>query len=152
MKRMKKALIVVGVLLLAVFVTTAIQVEDWSRDLSTNFAATSAESDDPLLRTLVLSASPEAVAEAIEAFSTDTSLWNVEKKEEQNGGYLLTMTHSTRVIGFIDDVQVFIEPLDDGAQVDLSSQSRVGKGDLGQNPRNIREITSMLLKSFEKQE
>ncbi len=49
--------------------------------------------------------------------------------------------HATRVFGFIDDVTVTIEPATEFVtRVNVKSASRVGKGDLGQNARNIEEF------------
>ena len=33
-----------------------------------------------------------------------------------------------------------VTPAPDGARLELASASRVGEGDLGQNPRNIKEL------------
>jgi uncharacterized protein (DUF1499 family) len=39
-----------------------------------------------------------------------------------------------------DDIRVQIEPAAEGTRLSAESRSRVGKGDLGQNPRNLREL------------
>jgi uncharacterized protein (DUF1499 family) len=44
----------------------------------------------------------------------------------------------TRVLRFVDDVRVRIESADTGTIVKARSASRVGRGDFGQNARNIR--------------
>ena len=44
-------------------------------------------------------------------------------------------------LGFIDDVLIRVEPVTDFAtQIQVRSTSRVGKGDFGQNARNIEEL------------
>jgi uncharacterized protein (DUF1499 family) len=43
-------------------------------------------------------------------------------------------------LGFPDDVRVTISPQAGGARIEVSSASRIGRGDLGQNPRNIKEV------------
>lgn len=62
---------------------------------------------------------------------------------------LVSAEESTRVIeaerttrmGFVDDVRIEIGPVTEFvAQVHMRSASRVGKGDLGQNARNIDEF------------
>ena len=46
----------------------------------------------------------------------------------------------TRLFGFEDDVTARVCPDPDGARLELTSASRLGKGDLGQNPRNLAEL------------
>ncbi len=46
----------------------------------------------------------------------------------------------TRLFGFEDDVTARVCPDPDGARLGLTSASRLGKGDLGQNPRNLTEL------------
>ncbi|MFM9066415.1 MAG: DUF1499 domain-containing protein [Planctomycetota bacterium] len=73
---------------------------------------------------------------------------------------VIRLTRSTKLFRFVDDVTVRIEPLtpdstdaaaapdrqQESPQVRLQaeSKSRVGRGDLGQNPRNIRELLDSL--------
>jgi uncharacterized protein (DUF1499 family) len=47
---------------------------------------------------------------------------------------------TTRLLRFRDDVTARVSLAPDGARLELTSVSRVGKGDLGQNPRNIKEL------------
>ncbi len=44
----------------------------------------------------------------------------------------------TRLFRFIDDVSIQVQGKDNGSVVHVESASRIGKGDLGQNARNIR--------------
>jgi uncharacterized protein (DUF1499 family) len=53
---------------------------------------------------------------------------------------VLHFVRRTRVLRFADDVRVRFHIGADGVRVDAESRSRVGKGDLGQNRRNIREL------------
>ena len=46
----------------------------------------------------------------------------------------------TRLFRFADDVTARVAPYPDGARLELTSASRLGKGDLGQNPRNLTEL------------
>ena len=52
--------------------------------------------------------------------------------------------HTTRLLGFEDDVTVTVEAHGAGSLVNMRSRSRVGRGDFGQNARNIRELQSAL--------
>ena len=53
------------------------------------------------------------------------------------------LTRTTAILRFVDDIEVTIEENPDagGSVVSATSRSRVGKGDLGQNPRNLIELT-----------
>lgn len=126
---------------LAIAVALILQIDDWSRDLSTNRAATSADADDPTLRSLVLDTSIDDVRDAIARFAERTPAWAMAKANADNQ---IALTRTTRLFGFVDDVIVTLQSTDAGTQVDVVSQSRVGKGDLGQNPRNIRELLRTL--------
>jgi uncharacterized protein (DUF1499 family) len=52
----------------------------------------------------------------------------------------LRLTRRTRLVGFVDDVTVTVEPAGSGSTLHAASRSRVGVGDLGQNRRNILEL------------
>jgi uncharacterized protein (DUF1499 family) len=61
--------------------------------------------------------------------SSDPSQWRIEAERE------------TQVFGFVDDVTITIEPVTEFVtRVHVRSASRVGKGDFGQNARNIEEF------------
>ena len=62
--------------------------------------------------------------------------WRVESESAGE----LKLSRRTRVIGFVDDVTVTLKPAGPGTMIHAASQSRVGKGDLGQNRRNILEL------------
>jgi uncharacterized protein (DUF1499 family) len=47
---------------------------------------------------------------------------------------------------------MFIQLMEGGCRIDVASQSRVGTADFGQNPRNIRELTSWLREHLEVRE
>lgn len=114
------------------------------RGLTTNTAAISADADDPGLRPVELGYSPNEAADRIEAWAKSQSIWNVESKEALPEAVTMHLTRTTRVFRFVDDVNVTIESSDGGSVVTATSQSRVGKGDLGQNPRNLKELIAVL--------
>jgi len=68
--------------------------------------------------------------------------WGVVSYDERNGEIRVEAT--TRVLRFVDDITIHVEPNDEGARVHVRSASRVGKGDFGQNARNIRAFLSEL--------
>lgn len=60
---------------------------------------------------------------------------------EDTASYLLEAERETNVFGFIDDVTIRVEPVTEFVtRVHVKSTSRVGKGDFGQNARNIEEF------------
>lgn len=64
--------------------------------------------------------------------------WRVEAVETAEG--VLRATRRTRLWRFVDEVTIRLEPIATGTRVHARSQSRVGKGDFGQNRRNLREL------------
>lgn len=148
LRKWRIMLIATILVVLAIVISLVMQVDDWSRDLSTNRAVTSLDSPDPTLRSLELKASPDAIKAAISHFVEQSSIWelNPAPKNEQAAVALL---RTTRLFRFVDDIEVFLQETDGGTQVDVHSESRVGKGDLGQNPRNIRELLAALKAELE---
>ncbi|SMP50894.1 Protein of unknown function [Neorhodopirellula lusitana] len=78
--------------------------------------------------------------------------------QQANSLRRLHLTRTTPLFRFVDDIWVDVLPLDDsdsrsdsdsGTQVlvNARSQSRVGKGDLGQNPRNLKALRDGMLAS-----
>ncbi len=149
-KKLKILAIAAGSALLAVIVALVCRVDDWGRDLSTNSAETSPDAEDPTLRTLKLPAAPNEVAAAIADWAGRENAWVLKEiTNEQEQGLVVALIHTTRWLGFQDDVRVVLAPsetgkAETGTTVDVTSQSRIGKGDLGQNPRNIRELLRAL--------
>jgi uncharacterized protein (DUF1499 family) len=64
--------------------------------------------------------------------------WRVEGVDE--AARVVRATRRTRLWKFVDDVTVRLEPAAGGTRLHARSQSRVGKGDLGQNRRNLLEL------------
>lgn len=144
-------IVLVGVL--AILISAALQVDDWSRDLSTNRAATSADTSDKTLRTLKLPATIEQVREAIDRFVEQQTNWSLSKttvddENDNENQVLIVLVRTSRLFRFADDVEVTLQTGLEGTLVDAVSQSRVGKGDLGQNPRNLRKLLDTLRDAF----
>lgn len=69
--------------------------------------------------------------------------WTLVEASEADGR--IEATAETRWVRFKDDVVVRIVALPDGqTQVDVRSKSRVGRGDMGQNARRVREFLAAL--------
>ncbi|MDQ3387268.1 MAG: DUF1499 domain-containing protein [Actinomycetota bacterium] len=62
--------------------------------------------------------------------------WEIESRNVDN----IEATRKTAIFRFTDDVTVVVEAHGDGSRAVISSSSRVGKGDLGQNPRNVEAL------------
>jgi uncharacterized protein (DUF1499 family) len=79
----------------------------------------------------------EALAR-VEAAVRGLPRWQVESVDRDSG--VLRATRRTRLWRFVDDVTVRVEAAPGGSRVHARSQSRVGKGDFGQNRRNLLEL------------
>jgi uncharacterized protein (DUF1499 family) len=80
----------------------------------------------------------DAAARAVESLPN----WSLSAREESG----LRAVRATSLLRFKDDVELKAEPDEDAARtrIELTSASRMGKGDLGQNPRNLRELLDAL--------
>ena len=81
-------------------------------------------------------ADPEEITATVERAIEELSRWSLESSA--NGE--LHATRRTGLFRFIDDVTVQVVGGSYGSEVYFESASRVGKGDLGQNPRNLAEL------------
>jgi len=118
-----------------------LQIEDWHRDLTTNFAATDAQSRDERLRPIRSSLPPETLADRVIEAMQPRANWKLESRTCHGQRVELHFIRTTPWLRFKDDIHVQIEPDPSGGSVLIAnSRSRIGKGDLGQNPRNLREL------------
>jgi uncharacterized protein (DUF1499 family) len=131
----------VVLLVLAALIGALIQVENWSRDFTTNSAATDESSPDPRQRPIESARPPAELAEVVVAAATKLPRWNLNERIDSDNQVELHFIRSTALWRFKDDIRVRLEPTDTGgSRLTAESRSRVGKGDLGQNPRNLREL------------
>lgn len=148
-KRMTYAILIV---LLAVLALAANQIDDWSRDLTTNVAETSEDAEDPLMRSLVLDTDFDSIESVVEKHVSLHPQWDiVGVNKEMPERRLIILTRTTRWLQFVDDVLVDLTTNNEQTHIQIHSQSRVGKGDLGQNPRNIRELNAALRVALERE-
>lgn len=133
---------ILALLIVAPIVVLSIYVDDWSRDLSTNHAETTQSHSNPLLHPLTVSGdrteATKYVTDAIVQFEN----WNIASITTEGRRTIINATRTTPLFKFTDDIRVYLNEVDDGVQITATSQSRIGKGDLGQNPRNIAELMS----------
>lgn len=98
----------------------------------------------PGIRPLLLPSPPPAVF--AHALATARSMgWTIVAADSSAGRIEATAT--TRWFGFKDDVVVRVRPEGTGSRVDVRSESRVGKSDLGTNAHRIRAYLACLAKS-----
>lgn len=135
------AVLVLGAVLI---VSLGLTVDDWSRDLSTNHATTLEGHADPGLRPLWLVETPEQIAVRLEQVVGKLPRWKVESRADTPDGVDYHLVRTTLLWKFADDVRVSIRREGNRSVVRAESRSRVGKGDLGQNPRNLRELLDTL--------
>lgn len=79
---------------------------------------------------------PDELARAIESAVEKLPSWTLEGSQDGT----IHAVRRTRIFRFKDDVTVRISERDAGSEATFESASRVGKGDLGQNPRNLQQL------------
>jgi uncharacterized protein (DUF1499 family) len=126
--------------ILAAGVVLVTHVEDWSRDLAINYAATSDDAKDERLRTLEVPLRPADLAALVTKSAQSLPRWELAEQNQAGDVILFHFVRTTGLVGYKDDIRVRIEPAGEGSRLSAESRSRVGKGDLGQNPRNLREL------------
>jgi uncharacterized protein (DUF1499 family) len=139
-----------GLTILLFAVNLVWTIDDWSRDLTTNFAATSEDAKMPELHPIHSTKSAEQLQEIVIAVAKELPRWELVEQKESAGSMQLHFVRTTMLMRFKDDIRVTIAPADgDGSLLTAESQSRVGKGDLGQNPRNLLELLAGVRKRLE---
>jgi uncharacterized protein (DUF1499 family) len=104
--------------------------------LTRNIAETSANAEDPRLRTRLYSLSRETVWITVQQLAGTQPGWTVMKVDPVEG--TLEVESQTRLLKFVDDVTFRVRPASgQRISVDMRSRSRVGKADFGTNARRI---------------
>lgn len=107
------------------------------RGLTKNRAETHPDADDRRLRGRTYAIPFERVwRAALELADGGLSRWKVVEADDEEG--TIHAESTTLVFRFVDDIHIEIG-LDENAQtrLDVRASSRVGKADLGRNPRTI---------------
>ncbi|KLU01770.1 hypothetical protein RISK_006269 [Rhodopirellula islandica] len=144
--------VIAGVVTLAIVARVVTLVDDWGRDWTNNHAKWDDSATDPGKRPLRL---PKPIAEVrrdLETWVESEPIWQVESIADDSVDapvagqtQVIHLTRRTKWLRFVDDVHVQlteeVSPTGEVVtRVDAESQSRVGKGDLGQNPRNLQHL------------
>ncbi|AHY46318.1 Protein of unknown function (DUF1499) [Rubrobacter radiotolerans] len=88
---------------------------------------------------------PEQLEGALLAAVERLPRWSFKKGIVSGEDSGLRFVRRTRVFGFKDDVTARVTALGtEGSRLEARSASRVGKSDLGQNPRNLKELLRAL--------
>lgn len=100
-----------------------------------NDVATGQTPQYPEIQPQVLRYSPDLVLERAAETIESLPRWRVVEVDREERR--VTAERTSRLFNFVDDVTVWVEPSGAGSIVNVRSHSRVGRGDLGQNARNI---------------
>ncbi|TWT80004.1 hypothetical protein CA13_14160 [Planctomycetes bacterium CA13] len=134
------ALVIVAVSIVALF----IRIDNWSRDFSTNYAKLDPAARDMNLRPMTFTDPLDVVIEKIEKWVQSQPHWEVVEKTASESSAQLHLTRTTSLMRYTDDIHVDLTAQGGGTWMEAESKSRVGKGDLGQNPRNLKELLAAL--------
>jgi uncharacterized protein (DUF1499 family) len=129
---------IVVVALLALFLFG--YIDDWSRDFTRNNAGISPDAAEVALRPLASMLSTEDVVEAVRRAAGRIRTWEHIGQAEEGNITLVLFVRTSRIWRFKDDIIIIIEDLGSERMVSGKSASRIGFGDLGQNPRNLRRF------------
>ncbi len=123
------------------------RIDNWKRDLTTNHARLSDDASDERLRPPLVKGTPTEVADRIARWIGQQGRWKLVRQQRIKQGVDMNLTRTTSIMRFTDDVDVYLRAEGDSTRVQAQSQSRVGKGDLGQNPRNLKELVGNLMQA-----
>lgn len=100
----------------------------------------------PDLQPLAVAIPPARVFEAALTVVRTLPHWTVVKADPAAG--LIEAEARMPLWRFVDDVTIRVVPREGGTRVSVRSASRVGRGDLGQNARNIRAFLGGLRRAL----
>ncbi|MEZ5345130.1 MAG: DUF1499 domain-containing protein [Pyrinomonadaceae bacterium] len=113
-----------------------------------NIAQTSADGGEKGLKTRFyktdLNTAVKAVSDVVPTLSTYGSGWKLVGTNLGKGDAASTIKAEVPVVVFTDDLEVTVKSTEDRVQVDVRSQSRIGKSDFGENARHVRKILEAL--------
>jgi len=114
-----------------------------SEGMMHNVSETRIENEDTELRPRTYSATRADVIAACEHVAQNATRWALVSTDKDAG--TLHATHTTRIFRWVDDVNITLTETSPGKiTVNVKSESRVGKGDLGQNAFNVKDFLNHL--------
>lgn len=72
--------------------------------------------------------------------------WKLDSENPHTG--IIQASSTTFWFGFIDDVVIRVKSRPDGSRLDIRSESRIGKSDIGRNAERIRKFRARLYKNL----
>ncbi len=119
----------------------------WLDGFFKNWADLAENDPDPKLRPVSLPMPPAYAVPRVVEILKGLTRWKVESSDPTTG--TIHAVHITILWRFRDDIHIRIEPRGNGSRVFAHSQARLGKGDLGKNAKNLRELTDALKTAVE---
>lgn len=95
----------------------------------------------PDIKPLQFKASPDTVFTAALKTARDMG-WKIQANDAASGH--IEATDTTSWFGFKDDIVIRIRPQANGTRLDIRSESRLGKSDVGKNAARIRAFRNQL--------
>lgn len=116
----------------------------WLKGLTQNWAFLEPDAADPALRSPIFDLPPDQAMAHVASVAATLPRWAVVHQDPAAGSLHLTFT--TPICRFVDDIRLQFEPRDHGQRSIMrgESRSRIGKGDLGQNARNLTMLIDAL--------
>jgi uncharacterized protein (DUF1499 family) len=105
-----------------------------------NWAET--DPDDPGLSPVTLRLELAQALVQVEEALRHLPRWQIESVDAATAS--IRATRRTKLLHFVDDIHIRLEPVAGATKVHGRSQSHFGFADLGQNRRNLRELWNML--------
>jgi uncharacterized protein (DUF1499 family) len=121
-----------------------VAIDDPMRDFTTNHAAISENAEDPALKPLVFDRPAAELIEATRRAARRIKSWEYIGTARIDNSSTIVFERTGRVWRLTDDIIIRVEDLGDRSRLTGESRSRIGFGDLGQNPRNLRRILAEL--------
>jgi uncharacterized protein (DUF1499 family) len=135
MKTLLKLLLLIGVVALVWAFAT------WPR---INDVETGKTPEYPDLQPKMYAANEAKVARAAEEAVRHLPRWTLVGSGSGPGGHSIQAVSTTRLWRFNDDITIRVHQEGPWTRVSVRSKSRIGKGDFGQNARNIRAFLAEL--------
>ncbi|MDH3492402.1 MAG: DUF1499 domain-containing protein [Acidobacteriota bacterium] len=148
---MKKAIIGVLVLLIGIAVGIVVAGRIFFPD---NIAQTFPDGGAKNLNTRTYQSDAASARKASKEVIAGLSTWGGSWKlvDETDGGAEARLKVEVPVVIFTDDLEVTIKDAGDGmVEVNVKSQSRVGKSDFGENARHVRKFLDALDKKLKQE-
>jgi hypothetical protein len=119
-------------------------IDDWGRDFRENHAEIRQDGSDPTLRPFESRRSTEELVEALKWAARRLGTWEYAGRAQDADTTLVSFVRRGRPFGLTSDVTLRIRDRGRWRMITGESRSRIGLGDLGQNPRNLRAILTEL--------